>query len=117
MAGPKPFQSAVTPSFAISLLAQSMKPLYVPCGADWSRDLIVWKRRQRGSKAVECLSVRGVCVGITPLTSGGMARAHIATPAVPPAAITAGSDNGGAGAGSPLGRVPGLPESSRLRIS
>ena len=41
MAGPNPFQSAVTPSAAMSFLAQSMKPEYVPDGADWRRDLIV----------------------------------------------------------------------------
>jgi len=42
MAGPNPFQSAVTPSAAINFRAQSRKPEYVPWGADCSRDLIVW---------------------------------------------------------------------------
>lgn len=42
MAGPKPFHSAVTPSAAISLRAQSTKPVYVPEGADCNLDLIVW---------------------------------------------------------------------------
>jgi len=32
------------------------------------------------------------------LTSGGIARDHIATPALPPASMTAGKLNGGAGA-------------------
>jgi hypothetical protein len=39
MAGPKPFQSARTPSLAIVLRAQSSKPEYVPVGADWILDL------------------------------------------------------------------------------
>jgi hypothetical protein len=62
MAGPKPFQSAPTPSAAMVLRAQSAKPLYVPVGADCRRDLS---------------------------TSGGIAIAHIATPAMPPAKMTA----------------------------
>jgi hypothetical protein len=83
MAGPKPFQSAVTPSFAISLLAQSTKPLYVPCGADWSRDLMVWKRRQRGFSAVELFE--SACIQTTHVrrngqsphrNAGGTARGH-----------------------------------------
>jgi hypothetical protein len=41
MAGANPFQSAVTPSAAMSLRAQSMKPEYVPCGALCSLDLMV----------------------------------------------------------------------------
>lgn len=41
MAGPKPFQRAPTPSWAMRRLAQSKKPLYVPDGADWRRDLMV----------------------------------------------------------------------------
>jgi hypothetical protein len=51
------------------------------------------------------------------LTSGGMARDHMATPAVPPARITEGTDRGGAGALSPLGSVIGSPESFRLMSS
>lgn len=62
IAGPKPFQSALTPSAAMVLRAQSMKPEYVPVGADCNRDLS---------------------------TSGGMAIDHMATPAIPPANITA----------------------------
>ena len=42
IAGPKPFHNAVTPSAAMSFRVQSMKPEYVPCGADCSRDLIVY---------------------------------------------------------------------------
>lgn len=41
IAGPKPFQRAVTPSAAMSFRAQSTKPVYVPDGALCSRDLIV----------------------------------------------------------------------------
>ena len=41
IAGPNPFQSAATPSAAMSLRAQSMKPEYVPCGALCSLDLMV----------------------------------------------------------------------------
>ena len=41
MAGPNPFHKAVTPSAAMSFRAQSRIPVYVPCGADWSRDLMV----------------------------------------------------------------------------
>lgn len=41
IAGPKPFHNAVTPSAAMSFLAQSRKPEYVPCGALCSLDLIV----------------------------------------------------------------------------
>jgi hypothetical protein len=62
IAGPKPFQSAATPSAAIVFRAQSMKPEYVPVGADCSRLLS---------------------------TSGGIAMAHMATPAMPPAKMTA----------------------------
>lgn len=51
------------------------------------------------------------------LTSGGMAKLHIATPAVPPAATIAGKDNGGAGAFSPLGNVSGAAESCFLSNS
>jgi hypothetical protein len=40
IAGPKPFHKAPTPSCAIVLRAQSMNPLYIPWGADWSRDLM-----------------------------------------------------------------------------
>jgi hypothetical protein len=51
------------------------------------------------------------------LTSGGIAIAHIATPAEPPASITAGRDNGGAAAFSPFGRMAGAGERVRLRVS
>ena len=40
MAGPKPFQSAAAPSAAMVLRAQSMKPEYVPEGADCILDLM-----------------------------------------------------------------------------
>lgn len=43
MAGPKPFQSAAAPSAAMVLRAQSMKPEYVPEGADCILDLITCK--------------------------------------------------------------------------
>jgi hypothetical protein len=57
------------------------------------------------------------CIEGRERTSGGMATDHMATPAEPPARMTAGRDMGGAGAGSPLGNVPGDPESFRFKSS
>jgi hypothetical protein len=89
-----------------------MKPVYVPCGADWRRDLMVYNSasHQLGDHSLKAWKV-------TRRTSGGIASAHIATPAEPPANMTAGRERGGAGAGSPFGKVPGVPESFFLRVS
>jgi hypothetical protein len=46
-----------------------------------------------------------------------MAKLHIATPAVPPANMTAGKLNGGAAAFSPLGKMGAAGERDRLRYS
>lgn len=43
MAGPKPFHSALTPSWAIVLRTQSSMPEYVPVGADWILDFITYR--------------------------------------------------------------------------
>jgi hypothetical protein len=59
MAGPKPFQSARTPSALIVFEAQSMKPEYVPLGADWSRLLIVCKRGQKHDPSMTDVSGSG----------------------------------------------------------
>lgn len=90
----------------MSFLAQSKKPEYVPCGALCSLDLIVCYQ-------LICPS----CKKSSELTSGGMAMAHMPTPADPPARITAPMLNGGAGAASPLGSRPGEGESLRLMSS
>jgi hypothetical protein len=54
---------------------------------------------------------------IAQLTSGGIAIAHMPTPAAPPARITAPMLNGGAGASSPFGSRLGEGESLRLMSS
>jgi hypothetical protein len=46
-----------------------------------------------------------------------MARAHMATPADPPASIIAGKDSGGEGAGSPEGSVGGSPDKDFFNTS
>jgi hypothetical protein len=81
MAGPNPFHKAPTPSAAMVFRAQSRKPEYIPVGADCSLDLMTW--------IAECLLE--CCYGYSDdsRTSGGMAKAHITTPAVPPAKTTA----------------------------
>lgn len=43
--------------------------------------------------------------------------AHMATPAEPPASITAGRLSGGAAAFSPLGKSAGAGDKLRLRVS
>lgn len=58
MAGAKPFHSAVTPSCAMSLRVQSIKPEYVPCGADWRRDLIVYLGQSWTSRAHAATDIR-----------------------------------------------------------
>lgn len=80
IAGPKPFHKALTPSCAIVLRTQSMNPEYVPWGADWSRDLITC------TPNLVSLEAEGDEAKVR--TSGGIAIAHIATPAVPPAKMT-----------------------------
>ena len=79
MAGPKPFQRARTPSAAIVLRAQSRSPLYVPVGADWILDLSTYSKISAGKQDNKNAQH----------TSGGMAKAHMATPAVPPATMMA----------------------------
>src|ERR1700722_19248904 len=80
IAGPNPFHSAPKPSAAIVFRKQSTKPVYVPVGADCNLDLRTCKCQRVRS--------RGKARLFMVPTSGGMAIAHIETPAVPPANMT-----------------------------
>jgi hypothetical protein len=79
IAGPKPFHSAPTPSAAMVFRAQSKKLEYVPVGADCNLD---FKTFIQDKNLLACAATRE-------RTSGGIAIAHMATPAVPPATMTA----------------------------
>ena len=83
MAGPSPFHSAPTPSAAIVFRTQSAKPEYVPVGADCILDLMTYKH----GWFINHSDAHGGQGGER--TSGGIAIDHIATPAMPPAKMTA----------------------------
>lgn len=79
IAGPKPFQRAARPSWATVFRRQSKKPEYVPEGADCSLDLSTCCNRSVSRDSTSTIE----------RTSGGIAKDHIATPAVPPASMIA----------------------------